>query len=66
MKATCKLLTAKPRTLTAARAFRDTLLNVQAAGLPLRLWPVVIDAEAGGYHVCELGFATANEFSVVR
>lgn len=66
MKATCKLLTAKPRTLTAARAFRDTLLNVQADGLPLRLWPVVIDAEDGGYHVCELGFATANDFSVIQ
>lgn len=66
MKAACKILTAKPRTLTAARAFRDTLLSVQAPRVPLRFWPVVIDAEAGGYYVCELGFATANEFSIVR
>lgn len=66
MKATCKILTSKPRTLESARAMRDTLLNVQAAGIPPRLWPVVIAAEESGFHVCELGFATTNEFEVVR
>jgi hypothetical protein len=61
-----KLLTSKPRTLAAARAFRDQLLDRQAPGVPPRFWPAIIAAETTGYHVCELGFALANGFDVVR
>lgn len=66
MKATCKLLTANARPLEAARALRDRLLNAQVHGVPPRLWPVVIDAEDGGYYVAEAGFASANGFEIVR
>lgn len=63
---TMKILTGKPRTLEAARAFRDSLLNHQASGVPLRYWPVIIHAETEGYHVCETGFATRNGFEIVK
>ena len=61
-----KLLTSKPRTLEAAQAFRDSLLKQQVHGVPLRFWPVVINAETEGYHVCEAGFARKNDFAIVR
>lgn len=62
---TSKLLTSRPRSLEAARQMRSTLLNAQARGVPLRLWPVIIHAETEGYHVAEAGFATANGFEIV-
>jgi hypothetical protein len=66
MNSKCKLLTSAPRTLEAARAMRGRLLNAQVPGVPPRLWPVVIDAEEGGYHVAEAGFAAAHGFEIVR
>ncbi|HRQ87338.1 MAG TPA: hypothetical protein PLA50_00965 [Bacteroidia bacterium] len=66
MNSKCKILTASPRPLEAARALRDRLLNAQVHGVPPRLWPVVIDAEEEGYHVAEAGFAAAHGFEVVR
>lgn len=45
---------------------RGRLLNAQVHGVPPRLWPVVIDAEEGGYHVAEAGFAAAHGFEIVR
>lgn len=66
MNSRCKLLTSTARPLEAARALRDRLLNAQVHGVPLRFWPVVIDAEDGGYHVAEAGFASAYGFEIVR
>lgn len=68
MKATTtpRLLTGKPRSLEQARRFRDSLLNHQAHGVPPRLWPCIIAAEADGYHVAETGFALSNGFEIVK
>ena len=59
-------LTSTPKTLEAARKFRDGLIERQAAGCPLRFRPVIIAAEESGYYVVELGFAMKNDMTVVR
>lgn len=66
MKTAPRILTSKPRSLEAARQFRDSLLNHQAHGVPPRLWPAVIAAETEGYHVVETGFALSNGFEIVK
>lgn len=66
MNSKCRLLTTTARPLEAARAFRDRLLAAQVHGVPPRLWPVVIDAEEGGYYVAEAGFASTHGFAIVR
>jgi hypothetical protein len=63
---TPRMFTSKPRSLAAARQFRDSLLNHQVHGVPPRLWPAVIPAETDGYHVVETGFALSNGFEIVK
>ena len=61
-----KIHTGTPRTLEAARTLRDTMLNRQVPGVPLRYWPAIIAAETEGYHVCDTGFAKQNGFEIIK
>ncbi len=60
-----RFFTSSPRSIESARNFCSMLLNAQVPGVPLRLWPVIIEAETEGYHVVECGFARNNNFKII-
>ncbi len=65
MKATStKILSSEKTTLAAAVAVRDDMRRTMVK--TGKFWPVIVHGPNDGYMVVEAGFASANQFEVVR